>query len=217
MVRLSMWLAFRPPPSSTRASRDAEVASTFNEALLFRALATNASSTAEKAAVLVDQVRAIAGTFFTQARFAEFELAIHQAAEAKTPLTPGFLATTYANITAAYLGPAVAADPEGALFWADIPHFYYDFYVYQYATSMAASTALVDRVLNGTMPVDEYLAVLRAGSSVDPVPLLRKAGVDMETAAPFEAICDQFERLVDELDALSASMPSPPPQQQGGA
>jgi len=159
------------------------------------------------------QLDDIRGTFFRQTQLADFELAMTRAAEAKTPLTPGFLKSLYARISADYIGPDVAADPEIELEFSRIPHFHARLYVYQYATSLAASAQLADRVLAGDLNAEAYLDVLRGGGSVDPVELLQQAGVDLETTGPFEAICDQFEQLVDELDALTAHMQPPPPRQ----
>lgn len=192
----------------------AEVASTFNEALLQKTLRATVSTDAERMMLVNAQLDDIRGTFFRQAQLADFELAINQAAEAKTPLTPGFLKSTYARIAADYIGPDVVMDKEIELEWSRIPHFHARLYVYQYATSLAASAQLADRVLAGKLAPDDYLAVLRGGGSVDPVVLLRQAGVDLETTAPFEAVCNQFESLVDELDALTAHMQPPPPRER---
>lgn len=192
------------------------MASTFNEALLFDTLRARASSPAERAAVLAAQLDRVVTVFFRQAQLAQFELTIHEAAVAGIPLTPGFFNATYANISTTYHGPALVPDPVADIGWARILHFFnpYIFYVYQYATSFAASAALADRLRRGEIGVETYLDALRAGSSAEPLDVLRAAGVNMTTTAPVTAVCDSFEGLVDELEELSATLdlqPSPSP------
>lgn len=178
------------------------------------ALRANASTSAERAAVLTVQLDRVVAVFFRQAQLAQLELTFHEAAAAGTPLTPGIFNATFANISAAYHGPALLPDAAADVGWARIPHFFspYGFYVYQYATSFAASAALLDRVQGGKMDTEAYLDVLRAGGSAKPLDILQKAGVDMNTTAPIKAVCDKFEVLVDELEDLAVTLilkPSP--------
>lgn len=193
-----------------------EVASTYNEALLFDTLRARATSPRQRAAVLAAQLDRAVLVFFRQAQLAQFELAAHDAAVAGTPLTPGTLNETFAAIAAEYYGPALVPDAVVDVGWARIPHFFapYRFYVYQYATSFAASAAVRQRVAAGTMEVGAFLDALRAGGSAPPLDILQGLGVNMTATAPITAVCDEFERLVDELDALTASLnllPSPSP------
>lgn len=166
--------------------------------------------------MLAAQLDRAVTVFFRQAQLAQFELAAHDAAVAGTPLTPGTLNATFAAIAADYYGPALVPDAVADVGWARIPHFFapYRFYVYQYATSFAASAAVRQRVAAGAMEVGAFLDALRAGSSAPPLDILQGVGVNMTTTAPITAVCDEFERLVDELDALAASLdlsPSPSP------
>jgi oligoendopeptidase F len=184
----------------------AEVASTFNEELYSRYLfQTKAGSRAEKAYLVNRSLEDLRGTLFRQAMFADFELRIHQMAEEGEPLTPAALRRTYRALNEEWFGTdAVCIDEsiEWELF--RIPHFYYNFYVYQYATGISAALALAERVMSGgPAERDAYLAFLSAGSSVDPIDALRIAGVDMTDPAPVQAALQRFGVLVDELDALT--------------
>lgn len=208
--------ATQPASSSGYSTFIAEVASTVNEALLFDTLRARASSPAQRAAVLAAQLDRVVTVFFRQAQLAQFELSIHEAAVAGTPLTPGFFNATYANISATYHGPALVPDPVADVGWARILHFFhpYGFYVYQYATSFAASAMVVDRFQGGKMDVETYLDALRAGGSAGPLEILQAVGVNATSTAPVTAVCDKFEALVDELEALAATLdlqPSPSP------
>lgn len=192
------------------------MASTYNEALLFDTLRARAASPRQRAAVLVAQLDRTVTVFFRQAQLAQFELAAHDATVAGTPLTPGALNATFAAVAAAYYGPALVPDAVADVGWARIPHFFapYRFYVYQYATSFAASAAVRQRVGTGATAVGAYLNALRAGGSAPPLDILQGVGVNMTAAGPITAVCDEFERLVDELDALVATLdllPSPSP------
>ena len=181
----------------------AEVASTFNEGLLMDLLLERATSREEKAFLINEKIEDIRTTFFRQTMFAEFELFCHEQIEAKKPLTPGILKEEFARLNRFYFGPEVTLDVEIAIEWARIPHFYYDFYVYQYATGLSAALALVERVRSGG---DEarlaYLDFLRAGGSDYPLELLRAAGVDMRSKAPIRATIDRFRSSLDQLEAL---------------
>lgn len=182
----------------------AEVASTFNEELLIRRLLENAKSKEEKIFLINQKIDDIRGTLFRQTLFAEFELAIHTLAEQDIPLTPRKLNEVYRELNAFYFGPEVTLDPTLDSEWARIPHFYYDFYVFQYATGISAAMALAEKVTKGTHADQEaYLNFLKSGSSRYPIDTLKLAGVDMRSPAPVEMAIASFERWVKELDQLT--------------
>jgi oligoendopeptidase F len=179
---------------------EAEVASTFNEQLVQRHFAAKADS-AEKRAYLVNkEVDAIVASLFRQTMFAEFEARTHALVESGTPLTVDVLRAEYRALLERYFGPDVQLLPESDLEALRIPHFYRAFYVYTYATGLAAAVALADRVLSGGASArDDYFAFLRSGGSRYPLESLRVAGVDMSKPAPVEAAIARFDRLVGEL------------------
>lgn len=179
----------------------AEVASTFNEELLLQMMLKNAKSKEERIFLLTQKIDDIRATLFRQTQFAEFELLIHTLAEQNVPLTPQRLSEEYLKLNRFYYGPSVAEDPEIAIEWARIPHFYYNFYVYQYATGISAALALADRVLNGgAKERDDYLKFLKSGSSLYPIDALKVAGVDMTTATPVKLAIKRFRSLCDALE-----------------
>jgi oligoendopeptidase F len=181
----------------------AEVASTLNEALLTDYLLKNRRDAALRKRLIVQQLEDIRTTIFRQTMFASFELGIHQQAESGEPLTTDSLSERYYGLVGRYHGPDVIRDEEIALEWARIPHFYYNFYVYQYATGLSAALALSQQIISEGQPaVDRYLQFLRSGSSRSSVDLLRDAGVDMTTPQPIQQAMDKFDRLLDELEAL---------------
>lgn len=182
----------------------AEVASTLNEALLTDYLLKTRDDAALRRHLVVEQLEGIRTTIFRQTMFAEFELDMHARAERGEPLTADGLSGPYYELVARYHGPDVTLDDQIALEWARIPHFYYNFYVYQYATGLAAALALSDRILaEGQPAVDRYLRFLSSGSSRPSIELLQGAGVDMTSPAPIQAAMDRFDRLLDELESLS--------------
>jgi oligoendopeptidase F len=182
----------------------AEVASTLNEALLTAHLLAERDDPALRKYLVVQQLEDIRTTLFRQTMFAEFELDMHQRAEAGEPLTADSLSKRYYDMVARYHGPEVVLDDEIALEWARIPHFYYNFYVYQYATGLSAALALNKQIVaEGQPAVERYLKFLSSGSSKSSIDLLREAGVDMATPAPIQAAMDTFDALLDELEALS--------------
>jgi oligoendopeptidase F len=182
----------------------AEVASTLNEALLTDHLLKTRDDPALRKHLIVQQLEDIRATIIRQTMFAEFELALHTRTEAGEPLTADSISKPYYDLVARYLGPDVALDDEIAHEWARIPHFYYDFYVYQYATGLSAALALSKQIISEGQPaVDRYLRFLSSGSSHSSIDLLRDAGVDMTTPAPIQAAMDQFDTLLDELEAMS--------------
>ena len=184
----------------------AEVASTTNEALLNDYLLKKVTDRKEKLYLLNNQLETFRGTLFRQTMFAEFEHAIHDAARLGQSLTPEFLTSTYYELNQKYFGDEIVLDEEIGLEWARIPHFYYNYYVYQYATGISAAAALTDQILEEGQPaVERYINnFLKAGSSDYPIEVLKAAGVDMTTKAPVEAALRQFERVLDEFEALLA-------------
>jgi oligoendopeptidase F len=181
----------------------AEVASTFNEELLMQELVKRAKTKAEKIFLINEKIEDIRGTLFRQTMFAEFELLIHTFAEKNIPLTPKMLKEEYRKLNAKYFGPAVTLDVEAEMEWARIPHFYYNFYVFQYSTGISAALALADRVTQGgEKERQDYLSFLKGGSSLYPIEMLKKAGVDMRTPEPVKAAIGKFRLLVTELKGL---------------
>ena len=181
----------------------AEIASTCNEVLLTDYLLKTATDDKVRAAVINHYLDGFKGTVFRQTQFAEFEHEIHAADEAGTALTADFLSERYGELNKKYYGDQLTFDPDIANEWARIPHFYYNFYVFQYATGFAAATAFADAILKEGQPaVDRYLGFLSAGSSDWPIDVLKKAGVDMTEAATIVRALDAFERSLDEMEAL---------------
>ena len=179
----------------------AEVASTTNEILLSEHLLRQAETKEQRAYLyghLLDEIR---GTIYRQTMFAEFELALHRKAEAGVPLSADELTTDYYALNKLYYGDAVEADPLIGLEWARIPHFYYDFYVYKYATGMSAALVLAGNLLSGDPAKREaYLDFLRAGDSKDVLDIMKDAGVDLSTPAPVASALDYFGRTVEKLE-----------------
>ena len=184
----------------------AEVASTCNEALLMRYLLDHAGSAQEKAYLLNHFTEQFRGTLYRQTMFAEFELKVNELAATGAGITADALCEIYAQLNRAYFGDDVVVDEQIALEWSRIPHFYYRYYVYQYATGYAAAIALSNRILEeGAPAVADYKRFLSGGSSATPLELLRIAGVDMATPAPVTSALQLFDQLVDELAALLSS------------
>lgn len=181
----------------------AEVASTFNEDLLTRLLINRCRDPQEKIFLINQKIEDIRGTLFRQTMFAEFELLIHQHVEQGTPLTPQLLKEEYRKLNQLYFGPATVIDQEIEIEWARIPHFYYNFYVYQYATGISAALALADKVVKGKdQDRAAYLNFLKAGSSKYPIETLKLAGIDMTSPAPVKAAIQTFDNLLTELEGL---------------
>jgi len=181
----------------------AEVASTFNEQLLSAHMLDQAQSDRERAFLINRELDAMRATIVRQTMFAEFEKITHEMAENGEPLTVDALRDVYGKLLHDYLGPAMAIDDELALECLRIPHFYRAFYVYKYATGMAAAIALSQRVRNGgKRELQDYLKFLKSGCTKDPLPLLQDAGVDMTRPEPINAALEHFANLVDQLDQL---------------
>lgn len=181
----------------------AEVASTFNEDLLTRMLIKQCQDPHEKIFLINQKIEDIRGTLFRQTMFAEFELLIHQHVEQGMPLTPQLLKQEYRQLNEAYFGPNTVIDPEIDIEWARIPHFYYNFYVYQYATGISAALALADKVVKGTQKeCDAYLSFLKGGCSKYPIDMMKMAGIDMTSPAPVQQAIQTFDQLLTELEKL---------------
>lgn len=181
----------------------AEVASTTNEALLNDHLLKTIDDEGKKKYILNHYLEQFRGTIFRQTMFAEFERDIHSHVESGGALTAEFMCDHYLELNKKYFGPDVIIDDAIKYEWARIPHMYYNFYVYQYATGFSAAIALADQILTeGDPAVDRYLEFLSSGSSDYPIDILRKAGADMETKAPVANALSVFKKVVDELDAL---------------
>jgi oligoendopeptidase F len=185
------------------ATFTAEIASTAAEQLLFTHMMGQAKTREEKLFFLGQQMENIRGTFFRQAMFAEFELKIHEMAEAGEGLSGEKFSEVYHDLLTRYHGPNVTMDRAYASEWAFISHFYRDFYVYQYATSIAAGVAFGRRIQEGgAREAERYLGVLRAGGSDYPTEILRKAGLDMTTPEPYRALVATFKDILDQAEAL---------------
>ncbi len=184
----------------------AEVASTLNEALLLHHLLAETTERERRLYLLDHWLTQINDTVFRQTMFAEFEHRVHRLAETGETLTAAALDELYLDLMREYWGGLVRLDPaRGGRTWCRIPHFYYNYYVYQYATAYAAATVLSRGILAAdTGARDRYLDFLRSGSSRYPVDTLRRAGVDMTTAEPIEGVIAQFRELLDELERLQA-------------
>ena len=181
----------------------AEVASTCNEVLLMRHLLGRSTDKRERAYLINHFLDQFKGTVYRQTMFAEFERELGRMAERGETLTADALDEKYLALNRLYFGPDMVSDPQIALEWARIPHFYYNYYVFQYATGFSAAVALADRILReGASAVADYKRFLSGGSSADPIALLKLAGVDMGSPAPVNAALRLFGELVDELDAL---------------
>ena len=181
----------------------AEVASTCNEALLMEHLLKNTTDKAERAFLLNHFLEQFKGTLYRQTMFAEFELKMNEIVAAGAPLTAERLCEEYRKINEAYFGPDMVVDDGIALEWARIPHFYYNYYVFQYATGYAAAIALSQQILTeGESAVKRYLEFLSGGCSKSPVDLLKDAGIDMSSPEPINKALEKFGQIIDELDAL---------------
>ncbi len=181
----------------------AEVASTCNEVLLMRHLLGKTTDPKERAYLINHFLDQFKGTVYRQTMFAEFELAMGRMVEGGQTLTADALSEKYLELNKLYFGPDMVSDPQIALEWTRIPHFFYNYYVFQYATGFSAAVAIADRILTlGESAVADYKKFLSGGSSTDPISLLKIAGVDMSSPAPVNAALKLFGELVDELEKL---------------
>ncbi len=181
----------------------AEVASTCNEALLMQYLLKNTQDKKEKAYLINYFLEQFRTTLYRQTMFAEFELKINEQVSKGESLTADGLNQLYRELNKLYFGDDIVIDSEIDLEWARIPHFYYDYYVYQYATGYSAAIALSRRILNeGEKAVEDYINFLKGGCSESPIDLLKGAGVDMTTAKPVSEALQLFGELIEQLDQL---------------
>jgi oligoendopeptidase F len=181
----------------------AEVASTTNEIILIHHLIDKEQDKNKKLYLVNQELEQIRTTVFRQLMFAEFELKTHELVEQGEALTAKEFNSLWHDLNTRYFGPDMVVDDEIDIEWARIPHFYRDFYVYQYATGYAAASAFAKNILeNGETAVEKYKGFLKAGGSDYPINVLKKAGVDMTTAAPLEATVNRFNELLDMLEEL---------------
>ena len=181
----------------------AEVASTLNEALLMEHLLSKTSDKKERAYLINHFLEQFKGTIFRQTMFAEFELFMGKMVTEGKTLTAELLSDEYRRLNELYFGSDMVVDDQIAVEWARIPHFYFDYYVFQYATGYSAAIALSRRILREGKPaVDDYISFLSGGCSKSPVELLKGAGVDMTSPAPVAEAMELFGQLLDEMEAL---------------
>lgn len=182
----------------------AEVASTCNEILLMEYLLKNTTDKKERAYLLNHYLDSFKGTVYRQTMFAEYEMKTNQLAEAGESLTADALDKIYYDLNCKYYGPDMISDPEIAVEWARIPHFFYNFYVYQYATGFSSAVAIARNILqNGASAVEAYKRFLSGGCSQPPVELLKIAGVNLESSKPIQDALDVFGEIIAEMEALA--------------
>jgi oligoendopeptidase F len=202
----------QPYPLANYPTFVAEVASTFNESLLIDYMLAQIKDDDTRLSLLGNYLENIKGTVFRQTQFAEFELRMHEMVQKGQPVTGAALAALYLEITRKYYGHdqgVCLVDDYIAHEWSYIPHFYRDFYVFQYATSFTASSALAEKVKAGDPEARKrYLAFLSAGGSKYPIDLLKEAGVDMTTDEPLDLTIKQMNRVMDEMEKLLAKRPA---------
>lgn len=195
-----------PYETSSYATFTAEIASTTNEVLLQEHMLAQDISDNERLFYLGTALEAARGTFFRQVMFAEFELKIHEMVEAGEALSGQKMSQVYEGLLRQYHGAddnVLAIDPAYAVEWAFIPHFYRNFYVFQYATSIAGGTMFAERFLTGDEQArDDYLAVLSAGGSRYAYELLQEYGIDLATDAPYDALIARMDRVMDQIEAI---------------
>jgi len=196
----------QPYPTADYSIFVAEVASTLNEALLIDKMLKEAKDSDIRLSLMMNYLEGARQTLFRQTQFAEFELRIHEKAERGEPLTGDVLSELYGDILKKYYGHDKGVcyiDDKYTVEWAYVPHFYYNFYVYQYATSFTASTALSEKILNKEKDaVEQYIEFLSAGASDYPINLLKRAGVDMTTARPFAKTMVAMNRIMDTIESI---------------
>ena len=182
----------------------AEVASTTNEVLLMEYMLKNAKDNKERAYLLNHYMDSFKGTIYRQTMFAEFEKTSNEIAESGEPLTHENLTKLYLELNKKYYGEDMVSDELIGYEWMRIPHFYYNFYVYQYATGYSAAVAIAHRILKeGDSAVKDYMKFLHSGCTDDPVSLLKIAGVDMATKEPINSALEVFDRVIGEMEGLT--------------
>ncbi len=193
----------QPYPYANYSIFLAEIASTFNEALLLDYLIGNSDTKEEKLFLMEKYLNNITATFYRQVMFAEFEKVIYERTENGEALNSESLCELYRQIYQKYWGPDMIVTEEESYAWSRIPHFYYNFYVYQYATGFAASEALVKKIkAEGKPAIDKYLNFLKAGSSDYPLEILKRTGVDMTSDNPVLAVSEKMSAVLDEMEIL---------------
>lgn len=184
----------------------AEVASTFNEVLLFNYMLNKVDNDDVKLSLLMNWLDSFKGTLFRQTQFAEYELKIHEIAEKGLPLTGDEFSDIYAELVKKYYGHDQGIcyiDDYVSMEWAFIPHFYYNFYVYQYSTSFTASISLAEKVMSGDKEaLERYLKFISSGGSDYPIELLKKAGVDITNSEPFDKAIASMNKVMDEIEKI---------------
>jgi len=181
----------------------AEIASTCNEALLSDYLVANAESKDARIGILAAELESIRTTIYRQTLFSEFERVVHGYVESGTPITATLLDDTYRDLVSRYYGPDFTVDENDGMEWAYIPHFYYKYYVYSYATGLSCGLALAEQVKEqGEPAVKAYLGMLQGGCSDAPLTLLKGAGVDLTRPDAIDAALARFDRTVTELAEL---------------
>lgn len=194
----------QPPMYANYRIFVAEVASTCNEILLMEYLLAHTTDKKERAYLLNHYLDSFKGTVYRQTMFAEYEMITNKMAEEGQSLTAEALTKVYYDLNCKYYGPDMVSDPEIGVEWARIPHFYYNFYVYQYATSFSAAVAVARNILKeGAPAVERYKKFLSGGCSMPPVELLKIAGVDLTTAQPIQDALDVFGQVIEELEELT--------------
>lgn len=179
---------------------NAEIASTTNETLVYEYRIANAQTKLEKQQALLGYIELIEGTIFTQMIFADFEKRAYEAYEDGQPINADLFNGIMGDVLTQYYGPDYALDETATYQWSEIPHFYNAYYVYKYATGLSAGLSFSDLILNGSQEdIDKYLDYLAAGSSEEPLVLLKNAGVDFSTGQPLQLAFDRFDALIDEF------------------
>ncbi len=193
----------QPYPYANYSIFVAEVASTVNEALLLDYLIEKSESKEEKLSLIEKHINNIVTTFYRQTLFAKFEQIVHEKNQNGEALTSELLSNLYGKLHLQFWGSEMELDEEEKYTWARVPHFYYNFYVYQYATSFAASESLSLKIKSGkNNSVEKYLSFLHSGSSAYPIDVLKMAGIDMTTADPIIAVTKKMNELLDLLESL---------------
>ncbi len=192
----------QPPGSYHYTMFLAEIASTTNESILNDYLMANANSDADKINLLVQKLENIRGTIYRQTLFAEFEYLSHTAIEKGDPVNADWLSKTYADLIHKYYGDGYTIDTNDGHEWSYVPHFYYKYYVYSYATGLSSALAFAKLIEASPENAQKYINMLKSGSARDSVTLLKEAGVDLTTPAPIESALKEFEETVDALDKL---------------
>jgi oligoendopeptidase F len=205
-VHTQLTAKYQPYETSHYSTFVAEAASIANEMLLNDYMVKHSKTRDEKLFYLGEGVESIRGTFFRQVMLAEFELAIHEELEQGRPLSGARMSELYLGILRKYYGEAegvMRIDPTYGIEWAYIPHFFFNFYVYQYATSIAGAARFTDAIISEGKPAAErFLALLRAGGSDYPYELYKRAGIDMASPEPYQALIARMNRIMDEIEKL---------------